>query len=115
MHDLACQNVCKHVTVIESVLHNDLYNYDYQFLIYFSYAGLMDFVDGQFPSLLPNSQAKNNILVTDNNNGTDSEDIQHGSIDSIQPLCVHDDNFSSFLFWKHSFNSFDSYDLPDII
>ncbi len=82
------------------------------FLIVFSYIGLMELFNAQFPSLLNEKSKSNNCVITDkyNNNdihNTDSNNTQHS-------LCVFDDSFSSFLYWQHSLNSFDSIDLPEI-
>ena len=62
----------------------------------------MDFVDGQFPPIV-SSIIKGVESITGEN---DYEEETH--------VCMPSEDFSSFLYWQHSLNTFDKFELPDI-
>ena len=54
----------------------------------------MDFVDAQFPPI--------------------ASSLIKGVESITGDICMPSEDFSSFLYWQHSLNSFDKFELPDI-
>ena len=65
----------------------------------------MDFVDGQFPPI---------VAVVDKQCETAGEEPDSGTLGHSSLTCIPDEEFSSFLYWQHSLNTFDLIELPDI-
>lgn len=69
----------------------------------------MEFVDAQFPHI-----SKPQILNSGSNSDCDGAEANQSSGDPDISSSMLDENFSSFAYWQKSFNSFGSFDLPDL-